>query len=94
MKFVLNKCYGGFGLSDWALWKLYIDPHNIDWDDFPARDDPELVSLVEQYPNKVSGDCAELQVVEIPDNTTDWEMDEYDGFESITYVVDGKIYHA
>ena len=94
MKFVLNQCYGGFGLSDWALWKLNIDPHNIDWDDFPSRDDPELISLVEQYPDKVSGECAELEVVEIPDNCTDYEFIDYDGMESIIYVVDGKIHHA
>lgn len=35
-----------------------------------------------------------LEVVEIPEEATDWEIDEYDGQESITYVVDGKIYHA
>lgn len=68
MKFVLNKCYGGFGLSDWAFWKLNMDPHNFDWDDFP-RDDSELISLVEQYPDKVSGNYAKLRVVEISDNT-------------------------
>ena len=86
MKFVLNQCYGGFGLSDWAEKKL---GHSE-----PPRDDPDFISLVGQYPDKVSGDCAELRVVEIPDNTTDYEIDEYDGFESITYVVDGKIHHA
>jgi hypothetical protein len=93
MKFVLNRCYGGFALSDWALWKLNIDPHNIDWDDFPSRDDPELISLVEQYPDKVSGECAQLEVIEIPNYCTDWELNDYNGFESLTYVVCGKIYH-
>lgn len=94
MKFVLNKCYGGFGLSDWALWKLDIDPHNINWDDFPARDDPDLITLVTNHGRKVSGECAALVVVEIPDNTTDYAIDEYDGFETITYVVDGKLNYA
>lgn len=94
MKFVLNKCFGGFDLSDWALWKLNIDPQSFYWDDLPARNDPELVSLVEQYPDKVSGGCSMLKVVEIPDNCTDYELDEYDGAEGIIYVVDGKIYHA
>lgn len=86
MKFVLNKCYGGFGLSDWAKKQMgYSEPY---------RDDLDFVSLVEKYPNKVSGDCAELRVVEIPDNTTDYAIDEYDGFETITYVVDGKLNYA
>ena len=32
-------------------------------------------------------------IIELPKNTTDWEIDEYDGSESITCVVDGKIKH-
>jgi hypothetical protein len=32
--------------------------------------------------------------VAIPDEATDWELDEYDGFERVTYVVGGKLYHA
>ena len=94
MKFVLNKCYGGFTISDWALLKLNIDPHHLDWENFPDRDDPDLIKLVEENAEKASGECAELKVVEIPDSATDYEFDDYDGIESITYVVDGKIYHA
>lgn len=86
MKFVLNKCYGGFGLSDWAEEQMGCCS--------PSRDDPKFITLVTNHGGKVSGECAALVVVEIPDNTTDYEIDEYDGFESITYVVDGKIYHA
>lgn len=86
MKFVLNKCFGGFGLSNWAKEQMGCSE--------PYRDDPEFVSLIEEYSDKVSGSCAELKVIEIPDNTTDYEIDEYDGFESIIYVVDGKIHHA
>lgn len=35
-----------------------------------------------------------LEIAEIPDEAMDWKLDEYDGLESVTYVVDGKIYHA
>lgn len=86
MKFVLNHCYGGFGLSDWAEEKMGCSE--------PYRDDPDFISLVEQYPDKVSGECAELEVVEIPDDCTDYEFIDYDGMESIIYVVDGKIHHV
>lgn len=86
MKFVLNKCYGGFGLSDWAEEQMGCSE--------PYRDDPKFITLVTNHGKRVSGEGAALIVVEIPDNTTDYEIDEYDGCESITYVVDGKIYHA
>lgn len=89
MKIVLNKCYGGFGLSHWALDQLGIE---TEWE--IDRDDPRLIELVEKYPDKASGYFARLKIIEIPNHCTDWELDEYDGLESIIYVVDGKIYHA
>ena len=92
MKFVLNKCWGGFGVSDIAAKALDIedpwDANDLD------RNDPNLVKVVETLGEIANGDYAELCVVEIPDNVTDWEYDDYDGIEFITYVVDGKIYHA
>ena len=94
MTFVLNKCYGGFSLSDFAAKKLGLED---EWD-FDCGDElmvDALASLIVEFGSeKCSGDCANLQVVEIPDDCTDYEVDEYDGFECITYVVGGKLYHA
>lgn len=88
MKIVVNKCYGGFGLSDWAMEQLGIE---YSWD--IDRTQPNLISLVENFPKKVNDVFSELSVVEIPDNFTDLEISDYDGFETVTYVVDGKIKH-
>jgi hypothetical protein len=90
MKIVVNKCFGGFSLSDAAVKALHL---NSPYDDIERTDD-KLVHLVETDADAASGYCAKLRVVELPDNTTDWELDEYDGAESIIYVVKGKIYHA
>lgn len=46
------------------------------------RNDPDLVSVVENLGEKASGDCASLRVVEIPDDV-DYIIDEYDGIEHI-----------
>lgn len=90
MKFVLNKCFGGFSLSNWGIKQLGIKNA---W--CIERYDPKLIKLVEKFPEKMSSDNAtKLKVVEIPDHATDWELNDYDGIESITYVVDGKIHHA
>lgn len=92
MKFILNKCFGGFMVSDIAAKALGL---RDGWEaDDLDRNDPDLVKVVETLGKDASGKWAALCVVEIPDNATDWELDEYDGAESITYVVDGKIYHA
>ena len=92
MLFVLNKCYGGFSLSDFACEKLGVE------DKYACLDDLELdalIALIAEYGSeKCSGSYAKLKVVEVPDETTDYEINDYDGVETITYVVDGKIYHA
>jgi len=47
------------------------------------RDDPDLVAILEEHgPDIISGSCAYLEIVEIPDDV-EWEIDEYDGMESI-----------
>ena len=90
MKIVVNKCYGGFCLSEAGLKLLNIENA---WD--IDRTNELLVELVEAGADTVeNGFFANLKVVEIPDEATDWELDEYDGYENVTYVVDGKLYHA
>jgi hypothetical protein len=50
------------------------------WDDGIERNDPCLVSTVEELGKKANGRYANLSVVEIPDNIA-WEILEYDGNE-------------
>lgn len=92
MKMVLNRDWGGFSLP-----QDFCDAYDLGdtWDvcDDIKRDDPRLVKWVEDHADH-KGKCGDLAVVEIPDSCTDWEIDEYDGMESIIYVVDGKLCHA
>ena len=132
MEIVINRCYGGFGLSYeammmWAKLKgmklysyasardkgghldfdKYVPYHPGDKDVFCIhysknpltkrgdvrksgyvsehdikRDDPDLVKVVRTLKKKADGEHAELKIVNIPDGT-EWELDEYDGIESI-----------
>lgn len=85
MKIVINKAYCNFIFPN-----EYLKPDD-EWvlvkDDL--RLDPELIELVE---NGCSNPF--LEVVEIPDEATDWELNDYEGWETITYVVDGKLHHV
>ena len=83
MKIVINGDFGGYGFGVAEEFEDFVNQL------VGERDDPELVAFVENHPDK----CGDLVVVVIPDTATDWEIDEYDGSESVTYVVNGKIYH-
>jgi len=46
------------------------------------RTDKDLVAVVEMLGEEANGSCAELKVIEIPDDI-DWGLSEYDGIETI-----------
>jgi len=46
------------------------------------RDNPNLVKVVKEMKEKANGDCADLKIVEIPDNV-EYAIYDYDGMESI-----------
>lgn len=46
------------------------------------RTDEKLTKVVEELGSEASGSCSNLRVVEIPDGV-EWEIDDYDGQESI-----------
>lgn len=58
------------------------DSIKIDFDD---RTDPDCVAVVEEMGEKASSRFSQLVVVEIPDGI-EWEIDEYDGIETIREV--------
>lgn len=98
MKIVLNKCYGGFELSKFACEKLGCGPFACDDpDETLSRTDERLIDLIEMYGSEKCGaddGGTDLIIEEIPDEATDWRLDDDDGIETVTYVVDGKIYYA
>jgi hypothetical protein len=52
------------------------------YDKHNGRDDKDLIEVVETLGKEANGNLSDLKVVEIPDGI-DWEIDEYDGMESI-----------
>lgn len=92
MKIAVNKCYGGFSLSDKACELLGTDdPFQYKYE---ARTNAKLISVIEELGEEADGHCASLEVVEIPDDATDWRISEYDGWEDVWYVLDGKMYEV
>lgn len=92
---LVNKKYGGFGFSKEMKEELGKRlGEKIDWDDDYATN-PEAVALVKERGSKwASGRFAKLEIVEIPDEATDWCLEENDGLEQIVYVVNGKLHWA
>ena len=84
MKMVINANYGGFGLDVAEQYEDWV--YDLESD----RTNAELIEFVETHPDE----CGDLAIINIPKEATDWEMDECDGWESIIYVLNGKIVHA
>jgi len=90
-KIVINKCYGGFSLSDEAERLLFKKADPLLYGGFDIKESrvcnmprhhPLLVEVVEELGSKSWGDYAELKIVEIPEDV-EWEIIEYDGIEYI-----------
>lgn len=98
MKIVINRCWGGYSISQNAVKDLGAKhQYSYGCSGGVAKDKdrlaPELIALIEEKGSEyVSGPCAELKIVEIPDTATDWLIHEYDGMETVLYVVDGLMY--
>lgn len=86
-KIVINCCYGGFRLSSEAQLKLAerggMDEMQARYNAFGHRENPILVSIVEEMGDLASGRNSRLRIVEIPDDI-EWEIEEYDGAEWVS----------
>lgn len=99
-KVVINRCFGGFGLSK-AAFEAYAEAKGLNpgvwneqwkyyeggdfYDHGIERDDPDLVRIVETMGDKANSGYADLHIVEIPDDVQ-WEIEEYDGNEWVAEV--------
>ena len=86
MNVVINRCFGGFGLSDKAI-TLYLEKKGgKPSPDFSAyfidRTDPVLVDVVKTLGLEADTKYSSLAVVEIPDGIN-YEIVDYDGVEHI-----------
>lgn len=85
-RIVINRCYGGFSLSQ-QVKDMYQEakgdlPTNV-VSDIP-RDDPTLIQIIETLGLKASaGNFAKLCIVDIPDDVPEdgWLIQDYDGIE-------------
>lgn len=87
MKIIINRCFGGAGLN-----KVAAGKYNHGEEYWFDREDASLIAAIESGEN-INSDFSKLEVVSIPDEVTDYEINEYDGMESIICVIDGKLYH-
>lgn len=87
MKIVINEAYGGFAVPTEVREILGCDWYPLDDDAIRVRTSKELIDWVKVNPD------SPLSIVDLPDEITDFEIDEYDGWENIIAVLDGKIKH-
>ena len=88
-KILVNLTFGGFGIKEAYFQDFMKRTKGLD----DIREDEKLIELVEQGFN-IGEDYTEIGIAEIPDNATDYYINEYDGKEEVLYVLDGKICFA
>lgn len=83
MKYVINNKFGGFDIpeevmkkNNWGISYLYSEE---------IRTNIKLIKWVENHPNYG------LAIIDIPEEATDYMINNYDGKEIIYAVIDGKI---
>ena len=92
MKIVINAAYGGFMVTDAMLDAVGAKGRFEIVDERKYRNDPRLIAIAEQM--IAENPKCKLCIMEIPDETTDWRIEECDGMEWIYYVLEGKIHSA
>jgi hypothetical protein len=92
-KVVVNRCYGGFGLSLAACVMAEVKGLKIDWYDCNvlsrakgvyrgSRHDPRLIAVIEELGIEAStGEYAQLEIIELKGNS--YRIEEYDGVETL-----------
>ena len=103
MTILLNSCYGVFTVPKEVMdiWKqkdndcayLHAD---VEDDLNEIRTNKDLIEFMRteegQIWNKTNQMPTELVEVEFPDEATDWDVFTIDGFETLIYVLDGKLH--
>jgi len=83
MKIVINKCWGGYGLS-----RAAYDFMGLEWDGYcyafsTDRSNPQLINCIETIGAEISsGSMSKLKIVEIPDEV-EYCIHDCDGMEQI-----------
>lgn len=89
---VINKCHGGFGLSELAKKILDLDFDKLDICEYEMdRTDLALVKVVEKLGIEANSKYSNLVIVKIPKKCYDhnaWDIDEYDGYERLILDMD------
>ena len=87
MEVVGNRLFGGFELSKefckaYPQFKRYGE----------EQDNQELIKCIEEFGIKqAQGESSLFQIFEWRQETTDYYINEYDGYNELIYVVDGQL---
>ena len=86
-RIVINRCYGGFGLSNLAAKRYrelaWIPEEELFWTYDIPRDSAILLQVIDELgAQESSGPHAELKVIEVPEGVK-WHIADYDGMEHI-----------
>ena len=83
---VINTCYGGFGISEWALDQFKDRARADGYIPKLERTDELLIELIKTHGSKVNGPFSSLIIQYMPHDyfiNNCYRIDEYDGVETL-----------
>lgn len=95
MKLLLNKCFGGFCLNLDNIQLLTELGRVCPINSLEFRANTDIIKILEDYTKKgynINNPHSKITIVDIPDNITDFTIQDYDGWETCIFVIDGKLY--
>lgn len=95
MKVLINTELGGWFQFSETFLEKYPQFENIDEDKKQERVNTELIETVKSFGlDKAGSAFSNLEIIEIPNDISDFEIEEFDGYEWVVYARKGLIYKA
>ena len=92
MKIVVHKGLGSFRYPEKFCQRYSLDRY--DWTEYDYNNEYRFHNILIDWVEKNPEDSEGLRVIEIPEEATDWDIIDYDGAETVVYVINGKLMWA
>lgn len=94
MEVIINVSPGWFGFSEEFL-ERYPEFKTFNYENKHERINPDLIKAIKNFGIYQAEDTfSDLRIVKLPNDISDFSIEDCDGYEWIVYAQNGRIHHA